>query len=48
MDWNLTLTMSLWYLGVINYELLVASDVAIVSTPVAVGGTGNVRLENRV
>lgn len=47
LDWSLTLTINLYYLGVINYEFVVSSNVIPVSTPIAEGKCDdNVRLKD--
>lgn len=48
LEWRPTLTMNLWYPDAINYELVLSFDVATVSTPMAVRGTGDVRLEDKL
>lgn len=42
------LTIKFWYFGVINYELVVSFDVAVISTLVVVKSTDNVRLEDEL
>lgn len=46
LDWRSMLNMNLWYPDVINYELVVSYDVAMISAMISERNKCNVRLED--